>query len=138
MPIDKMVLIIDDDLGFTYLLQKTLLKCGVNSVDSVPSGREAAQYIAGLPPYQMRPMPDLLFVDLKMAGIEGLELIQWLQRDPLYMKIPIVILSGSSDPIDRERSLALGVQAFYEKPMEQAKLTGIVEKVLKEFFSRNY
>ena len=137
MAIDKKVLIIEDDLIFFYILQKTLLTCGVKDVDSVTNGEEAERYIGGLSPYQLRRMPDLLFVDLKMAVMDGFELMAWLQRNPLYEKIPVIVLTGSTDPDDRNRSAALGAKAFYEKPIGAAPLKDIVEKVWEKYFGKN-
>ncbi|MEO6034011.1 MAG: response regulator [Verrucomicrobiota bacterium] len=134
---DKKVLIIEDDLGFFYILQKTLLKFGIKEVDSVTNGEEAERYIAGNSPYQLRSMPDLLFVDLKMAVLDGFELMAWLQSSPLYGKIPVVVLTGSTDPADEERSAALGAKSFFVKPVRQSELEGVVEKVLHKYFGEN-
>lgn len=131
------MLIIEDDLGFFYILQNTLLKCGVKDVESVTNGEEAERYIAGLSPYQLRQMPDLLFVDLKMAVMDGFELMAWLQQNPIYENIPVIVLTGSTDPADQERSAVLGAKSFFQKPVMPAQLNEIVESVLEKYFGED-
>jgi CheY-like chemotaxis protein len=127
----KYVLIVDDDLADTYLLQKTLLKCGCQTVNSVATGEEAAKYISGSFPFAHRRLPNVIFLDLKMRGMDGFDLLNWLKTYPLYRGISVVIFSGSNDPSDKEKSLALGAVAYYQKTQEADKLKAIVEDVFK-------
>lgn len=127
----KSILIVDDNLADTYLLQKTLHKLGVANVHSVSNAEDAAKYIVGLDPFVHRYLPDAVFVDLKLPAMGGLELIAWLSNNPLYKHIPLVVFSGSSDNADRERALALGARAYYQKTQEAHKLHHIVTEVLQ-------
>ena len=129
------ILIVDDDLGFAYLLEKALRRSGVKQVDSVASGTHAVNYIAGHLTAAKR--PNLLFIDLKMDGaMDGFDLLDWLQL-PQYKEISAIVLSASNDPSDREKSLKLGAKAFYEKPHEVEKLDKVLEVILKEFSTLN-
>ena len=67
----------------------------------------------------------------------GFELMAWLQTHPNFKKISVIVLSGSTDPADRERSAALGAKAFYGKPYESAHLQFLVQTVWEERFRKN-
>ncbi len=130
----KHVLIVDDDGDFTFLLHKALLKANIECVESVTSAGKAVQHISGLTPNQS-PVPDLIFTDLKMTGVDGFELLAWLQRNPLFQKIPVIVLSGSSDPEELAKANALGAQSVYEKPHNFSDLQKIVGTTLDNFES---
>lgn len=124
------VLIVDDDLADTYILNEMLQKFGVRSVHSVVTGEEATKYLAASPPFQQRRLPDLIFIDLKMVGIDGFQLIAWIKTNPLLSEIPLVVFSGSDDAFDKNRALTLGASAYYQKTNEMDKLKAMVESVL--------
>jgi two-component system, chemotaxis family, response regulator Rcp1 len=126
----KQVLIVDDDLADTYLLQKTLYKYGVQNIESLMRGEDAAKYIIGLSPFEHRWLPDLIFIDLKLAGMDGFQLITWIKGNPLFSEIPLVVFSGSRDPADKHKAIQLGAKAFFQKTQEADKLNDIVEDVL--------
>jgi CheY-like chemotaxis protein len=130
------ILIVDDDLGFTYLLHKTLIQFGCSNVHSVINGREAAQHVAGIAAYRKDP-PDLIFLDLNMPGAGGQELIDWICCHPTFRDIPVVILSGVRDPeiIDKATKQFV-VRAFYEKPAQVEKLRAIVKEVLEKILKK--
>ncbi|MEO6034824.1 MAG: response regulator [Verrucomicrobiota bacterium] len=125
----KKVLIVDDDLADVYLLEKTLRQPGVLNLDCVMSADHASRYISTLS-LQNRLLRDLIFVDLKMAGSDGFQLISWFKGEPTYCDIPLVVFSNSTDPADKEKALALGARAFFQKTLEADKLKAIVENVL--------
>ena len=129
-PHAKKVLIVDDDLADVYVLQRTLRHCGVRDVQSVVTAEEASQYVAGLAPFENRSLPDLIFADLKMGGVDGVQFITWLKRNPLFGKIPVVVFSGSSDPSDKDKAIQSGAKAFYKKTAQADQLKAIVETAL--------
>ena len=124
------VLIVDNDLADTYMLQEMLQKFGVQSIHSLVTGEEATKYLLGSPPFQRRELPDLIFIDLKMEGIDGFQLIAWIKANPFFRAIPLVVFSGSNDAFDKNRALTLGAAAYYEKTSEVDKLKAMVESVL--------
>jgi CheY-like chemotaxis protein len=83
-------------------------------------------------PYENRQLPDLIFIDLKMNGINGLDLIRWIKRNPLFRGISIVVLSGSIDPDDHAQALENGAKAFYLKPQGTDELYALVQNVLRD------
>ena len=124
------VLIVDDDLADTFMLNEMLQKFGVKSIHSLVTGDEATKYLMGYPPFHHRKIPNLIFIDLKMVGIDGFQLIGWIKSNPLFSAIPLVVFSGSNDAFDKNRALTLGAAAYYQKTSEVDKLKAMVESVL--------
>lgn len=124
------VLIVDDDPADTFMLHEMLQKFGVKSIHSLVTGDEATKYLTGAPPFHHRTIPDLIFIDLKMVGIDGFQLISWIKGHPRFSVIPLVVFSGSNDTFDKNRALTLGAAAYYQKTSEVDKLKAMVESVL--------
>jgi CheY-like chemotaxis protein len=61
-------------------------------------------------------MPDLIFLDLKMEGMHGFQFLNQLRLLPALRKIPVIILTDSSDPLDIEMSKLAGAKKFVTKP----------------------
>lgn len=74
--------------------------------------------------------PHLIFTDLKMPRMSGLEFVQWLRESHLSY-IPVIMLSGSSLPEDILAAYRQGTNSFSTKPMDVHDLNEIVNTVLK-------
>jgi CheY-like chemotaxis protein len=59
--------------------------------------------------------PDLLFLDLRLPGMDGIQVLKALRSDPRTERLPVVILTNSSDPELRETGLNLGIREFMIK-----------------------
>jgi CheY-like chemotaxis protein len=66
--------------------------------------------------------PCLIILDLNMPRLNGFEALQLLRDSSVYGHLPIVILTTSSQPLDRQRAYALGANEFLTKPLSQALL----------------
>lgn len=124
------VLIVDDDSLDIYFLHKTLRRLGIENVESLRTAQDASKYIVGLAPFEDRLLPNVIFIDLKMSGIDGFEFISFVKRNPLFRNIPLVVLSGSTDPRDKAKALDLGASAFFQKTSELNEMKAILEESL--------
>src|ERR1051325_4442765 len=105
------ILVAEDDPCDALLLEQALLKAGLHvPVQFVNNGQEALDYFAGEPPFADRslyPIPTLLVLDLKMPGVDGFEVLDWLRHQTQLAGTLVVVLSGSEDTADIERAYAL-------------------------------
>ena len=74
-----------------------------------------------------RPLPDVILLDLHLAGRSGLEGLTELRRDPLLGYLPVTILSGSIDPNDIARAYQEHASAYLVKPFTLAELQAQVD-----------
>ena len=63
-----------------------------------------------------------------MPGMEGLAILKMMREEEATQNIPAVILSARNQPIDVQRGLDLGAQAYFTKPFQSDEL---IEKALK-------
>jgi len=66
------------------------------------------------------PRPDLILLDVMMPGMNGYQVLQTLQSDPLSAAIPVIFLTALSSPREEERGLSLGAVDYITKPMTPA------------------
>ena len=99
-------------------------------------GREGIAYLAGTPPFQDRrshPNPDLIILDLLMPDIDGFGVLEWMAESRGMSQVPVVVLTSSEKIEHEERSLELGVKAFYRKPRDLDALGDVVREIVQEF-----
>src|SRR5579871_6898778 len=72
--------------------------------------------------------PDLIVLDLKLPGMDGLTLARILKRDPQTRGIPIVAITAAQEQFGREQALSAGCDAYIVKPVDTRK---IPEQILK-------
>jgi CheY-like chemotaxis protein len=127
----RQVLLIDDNSDDAIILLRVFSKIAPEiSLHIARSGVEALSYLKGEDRFADRkiyPLPSLLIVDLKMPGMDGFDLIQWVRTESDLRELPIVVLSSSKDPADVSRVHQLGANAFHVKPSDPNALIGMVE-----------
>jgi len=110
----RSVMLVDDNIDDVFLTNRTLRKAGIDAVRVAGDGQEALDML--LAPDE--PLPELLILDLRLPKIHGLKLFTEIRRNNRTMALPVLILSSSEDPKDRETCLKLGAIAFLSKPLE--------------------
>jgi two-component system, OmpR family, response regulator CpxR len=70
--------------------------------------------------------PEVLVLDLKMPGIDGIEVLRRLKRD--YPKVEVIILTGHGSESDKETCLQLGAFAYLEKPVDIERLSEVMQE----------
>ena len=117
---NRTILIAEDDDNYALLLQRALQQTGqTDPVHRVPNGMEAIDYIAGNGKYADREafgFLAVLFLDLKMPGMGGFDVLRWMQENPRCRVTPTLVLSSSVLERDVELSYALGAHAYLGKP----------------------
>ncbi|MBI5675870.1 MAG: response regulator [Nitrospirae bacterium] len=73
---------------------------------------------------------DIIFVDINMPDINGIELINFLKTNDLYKKIPVIIISTERSKEDMSKGMALGAFAYLTKPVNPDELREITKKAL--------
>lgn len=117
------VLIVEDSPGTRELLAEAVRCLGEVEVVLAATGFEALRL---LPRHRFA----LVITDLVMPDINGLELINFVKRNPTYRHIPLVVVTGESAEADRRRSLQLGASEVLVKPLASELLAAVVKKYL--------
>src|SRR5438128_2710095 len=119
---------LEDDAAF---LRRVLEKAGVaNPIVIVRDGVEAIAYLKGEGEFSDRqkfPIPGILFLDLKMPGKGGFEVLEWLKHQPEWKDLLIVVVSGYDELREIKRAYALGAHTFLVKPCKQEDIANLVK-----------
>lgn len=66
--------------------------------------------------------PELILLDIEMPGMNGFEALQRLKANSLWMNIPVIFLTGTTDAAIEEKSSKLGAVSIITKPFSQSSL----------------
>jgi len=114
------LLIVDDDAGLRDLFRTTFEVVDVE-VEEAANGAEALASIE-------RGRPDAVVLDVRMPGMDGLELCRRIKADPAFAGVSIVLLSGSGEE-GHTRAQEAGADAFMLKPFSPLELLNVVGRV---------
>lgn len=125
------VLLVEDNPDDVLLFKRLFRKSQVNAqLNVAEDGQLAISYLAGDDPFQDRvehPLPDLIFLDLKLPYKNGFEVLSWIRHNPELSNLPVVILSGSDEGEDQRQALRLGAQDYIVKPPAAEDLVRTIE-----------
>jgi len=118
----KTILCIDDDT-FTLAQIRDALEPNYNLICAVDP--EVGLSLA------VKRQPDLIFLDVNMPGMNGLELADLLDKISMTSNIPVVFLSAFATPEIQERADQLDAKAFLTKPCSASYIQDMVARFLE-------
>lgn len=133
------VLVADDDANDIFFLRRAFQKAGLSCpIVEVPDGEKAINYLAGSDGFSDRvrfPIPNLLFLDLKMPKVSGFEVLEWLQKHNGIGRMKIIVLSSSNLPGDMQKARLLGAHDYRVKPADIDDMISMVKEVTKQWLA---
>lgn len=118
----KTILIADDDEATCTILEKALKQEGYGTIIA-RNGREAVERVRA-------ESPDLLILDIRMPDMNGLEVLEVMQRE--NKTLPIIMCSGLEKLKEDFRVLSSNISAFLTKPVDIGKLKEEVKKAFSK------
>jgi CheY-like chemotaxis protein len=114
----KSVLLVEDNSDDRFLTERILRKAGIDLIKEANDGQEALDIL--LKPDET--LPEMVILDLRLPRVDGLKVFAELRSQERSMELPVLVLTSSNDPIDRETCLKLGSIAYLTKPLELSSL----------------
>ncbi|OIP75584.1 MAG: hypothetical protein AUK48_07450 [Oscillatoriales cyanobacterium CG2_30_44_21] len=121
--VDPTVLIVDDSITVRELLSLTFAKVGYR-VEQAKDGQDAWEKLrAGLP-------CDMIFCDIEMPRMDGLDLLSRLQKDARLKDIPVAMLTSRGADRHRQSAIQLGAKGYFTKPYLEEELLSASKRLL--------
>ncbi len=115
---DLTILLIENDPAAAFLTKEALREAGLHKgVNAVSNGEDAMAELAALERKHDR-CPDVIFLDLHLPRESGLEVLEEIKNNPAWASVPVIVVSGSSNPQEVRRAYELHASCFIRKPTE--------------------
>jgi CheY-like chemotaxis protein len=122
------ILIVEDDLILSYVLEKYLADLEHNVVGSASTGEQAVTKAREL-------KPDLILMDIKLMGnTDGIEAIGKIRE---FLNVPVIYITGNSDPYNMNRAEEVGYHDYLIKPITVSDLKQSLERLFSSRTNNN-
>ncbi|MDD5129067.1 MAG: response regulator [Candidatus Omnitrophica bacterium] len=118
----KKILIVDDEANFLKILKLNLEAKGYAVVTAL-EGEEALNKLKS-------ENPDVVILDVMLPKLNGDEVCRRIRSDPIFSKIPVIMLTGKDTDVDRIVARVIGADIYITKPSDLEKLNNAIKKVL--------
>lgn len=111
------ILIVEDNPDHAELIDATIRDCDPGiEILNLNNGEEALQHLAAIKK-RNAPPPDLIFMDIKMPRMNGIETLIALKQDAYMRDIPVIMLSTSTNESEMRICLKSGAEIYLAKPL---------------------
>ncbi len=126
------ILLLEDNSDDVFFFLRSAVKLGVDAVH-VSDGDIARKLLtrdehSGSD--HASALPSIIVTDLKMPHCDGIEFVKWLRSQPMTKTLPIIVLSSSPRPDDKERALAAGANGYLIKPCDPLEDEALLDAIV--------
>jgi CheY-like chemotaxis protein len=127
------ILLVDDNASDVELTLRALRRHKLaNYIHVAEDGQDALDFIFCRGAYADRSFaspPKVIFLDLKMPKVDGIEVLRAIRGDPRTKAIPVAILTSSKEQRDIVEGYKLGVNAYVQKPVDFDDFQSVIEQI---------
>ena len=130
---EKVILLVEDNPSDVGLTQRAFKKSAIhNELVVAEDGQEALDYLFCTGAHSGRNIsatPMLILLDLKLPRVDGLEVLRRIRADSRTRRIPVVILTSSSEEQDIASGYDLGTNSYIRKPVDFHQFAEVVKQL---------
>jgi len=113
------ILLVEDNRGDIVVVKMSLRRHRIeHTLHIVNDGDQALNYIARMGQSDDAPFPDIVLLDLNLPKVDGPEVLRVFRQRPDCTHIPVIVITSSDAPSDREQVAALGINYYFKKPTD--------------------
>lgn len=130
----RLLLLVEDNSADVFLVEQAI------EVHQVPvqlvvaeDGEQACRYFEQIAADESARRPDVVLLDLNLPKKSGAEVLEELQKSQKFQSMPVIVLTSSDSPEDRQQMAKLGADRYFRKPTsykEFLKIGAILKEVL--------
>ena len=122
------ILMAEDDDGHARLVEERFESVGVkNPILRFRDGTAAWAYLTG--PELENGREYLLLLDIRMPGLDGVEILRRVKNDPRLKTIPVIMLTTTDDPAEVSACYEHGCNSYLTKPVEFDKFAEVIKRL---------
>ena len=115
------IIVVEDDKVLSLLLSKMIERLGYEVQEVITKGREAIEKIE-------EQSPDLVLMDIMLEDdVDGIDAMIELRKKGV--QVPVIYITGNSDPVNRERAKSTGFEEYLIKPVSFEDLKANIEQI---------
>ena len=115
------ILLVEDEEAHAELTRRAIRKGGnASRIVVLTDGEEALDYVFNRGKYADKakyPLPGLIMLDIKLPGIDGIEVLKQIKEHPVLKKIPVIMLTTSDREEDICKSYSYYANSYLTKPV---------------------
>lgn len=124
------ILIAEDDPGHLELIQDQLWEAGVNNpILTFGDGTQIWKFLTDGNRKNKIGSEFLLLLDIRMPGMDGVEVLERIKADPNLRTLPVIMLTTTDDPREVSRCYELGCNSYVTKPVEFSAFASALKKL---------
>ncbi len=128
------ILLVEDNDGDIFLTKEAFDECKVKTAISVAkNGKEALDFLFQRDAFVDAKKPDLILLDINIPIFNGHEVLQQIKADANLKKIPVIMLTTSSNQKDIDKAYENGCNSYIKKPLEISEFLNVILKI-EEFW----
>jgi CheY-like chemotaxis protein len=123
---NKPILLVEDDRVDALTLKRALKELKVtNRLDHVTNGEEALAFLRT----EKNEKPGIILLDLNMPRMNGIEFLKIAKQEAALKRIPVVVLTTSTEDQDKVNSFNWGVAGYMIKPVDYRQFVEVVKTI---------
>jgi CheY-like chemotaxis protein len=130
------ILLAEDNDGDVFLIRRALAKQGLTCQLMVAhNGEEALKMLDTAEDGPSADAPRLILLDLNLPRVDGGQILAHLRSTHTFSATPVIVLTSSDSPRDRDLAMSLGANAYFRKPTDLSsfmRLGQVIEDALAE------
>lgn len=130
------VLLVEDNRPDAALVREALKRHGIEAaIQAIEDAETAAAHLSHIGSGLNLPCPAIVIMDLNLPRGDGLELLRHIRQHPECGNVPVIVMTSSDSPKDREAAIGLGNTRYFRKPSDLEgflRIGALVREVLEE------
>lgn len=141
MTTDRPILLVEDNPDDEALTLRAFARNGIeNRVVVARDGVDAVDYLFGTGKHlgrDMNIMPAVIFLDLKLPRVDGVEVLRRIRADARTRLLPVVVLTTSREPEDIQDAYTFGANSYIRKPVDFERFLATVGQLGQYWLTLN-
>jgi two-component system, chemotaxis family, response regulator Rcp1 len=127
---DVRILLVEDNEGDIVLTIEALKEAKIlNTIDVVKDGEAALKFLHKEAPYQEALTPDIVFLDINLPKIDGIEVLSIVKNDDQLKVIPVIMLTTSDAEKDIMKAYCNHANCYITKPVDIEKFMEVIQSI---------